>query len=62
MLQSKTQEEMEADGVACGNKKLVVKFNRNGEQMADGEYIDMAFDGNVISYEEAQQHTTILPY
>lgn len=62
MLQSKTQEELEADGAACGNKKLIVKFNRNGEQMADGEYIDMVFDGNIISYEEAQQHMPTTPY
>lgn len=62
MLQSKTQEELDADGAACGNKKLIVKFNRNGEQMADGEYIDMVFDGNIISYEEAQQHMPTIPY
>ena len=62
MLQSKTQEELDADGPSCGNKKLIVKFNRNGEQMADGEYIDMVFDGNVISYEEAQQHMPTTPY
>jgi len=62
MLQSKTQEELDADGAACGNKKLIVKFNRNGEQMADGEYIDMVFDGNIISYEEAQQHMPTTPY
>lgn len=62
MLQSKTQEEVEVDGAECGNKKLIVKFNRNGEQMADGEYIDMVFDGNIISYEEAQQHMPTTPY
>lgn len=63
MIESKTPEEIEADGSDCGNKKLIVKFNRNGEQMADGEYIDMVFDGNVISYEEApRQHRSIQPY
>lgn len=62
MIESKTQEEIEADGSECGNKKLIVKFNRNGEQMADGEYIDMVFDGNVISYEEAKQHRVEAPY
>lgn len=62
MMQSKTTEEIEADGDKCGNKKLIVKFNRNGEQMAEGEYIDMVFDGNVISYEEAEQHAPSIPY
>ena len=62
MITGKTPEEMDADGPACGNKKLIVKFNRNGEQMSDGEYIDMVFDGNVISYEEAQQHMPVAPY
>ena len=62
MLQDKSQDEIETDGQACGNKKLFVRFNRNGPQMAEGEYIDMAFDGDHISYEEAQQHMQQLPY
>lgn len=62
MLQNKTPEEIEADGRDCGNKKLVVKFNRNGPQHADDEYIDMQFDGDFISYEETQQHVPITPY
>lgn len=62
MIQDKTPEEVNADGEECGNKKLIVRFNRNGAQMADGEYIDMWFDGNRINYEEARQHTAIMPY
>lgn len=62
MLQDKTPEEIAADGPECGNKKLVVRFNRNGAQMADGEYIDMAFRGDVILYEEARQHVAAEPY
>lgn len=62
MLQDKTPEELAADGEACGNKKLVVKFNRNGAQMSDGEYIDMMFRGDIISYEEAQQHSPVSPF
>lgn len=62
MLQDKTPEEMEADGEECGNKKLFVKFNRNGAQMCDGEYIDMKFNGDIISYEEAKQHIPAVPY
>ena len=62
MLTDKTPEEIEADGPECGNKKLFVRFNRNGAQMMDGEYIDMVFDGDRISYEEAQQHIPVQPF
>lgn len=62
MITDKTQEEIEADGVECGNKKLRVTFNRNGAQMADGEYIDLRFDGNHISYEQAKQHIPQSPF
>ena len=62
MLQDKTAEEVATDGPECGNKKLVVRFNRNGAQMSDGEYIDMMFSGDVVSYEEAKQHTPVSPF
>lgn len=62
MIQDKAPEEIEEDGVECGTKKLIVKFNRNGAQMSDGEYIDMVFDGNTIRYEEAKQHVMYSPY
>ena len=58
----KSQNEIEADGVECGNKKLSVILNRNGMQMAPGEYIDIHFDGNLCSYEEARQHIPQTPY
>ena len=48
MISDKTPEEIEADGAECGNKKLRVTVNRNGMQMAQGEYIDLLFDGNHI--------------
>lgn len=63
MLTNKEQSEIDADGRECGNKKLFVWFNRNGPQMTSGEYIDMMFDGNVISYEEApKQHIPDSPF
>lgn len=61
-IRSKTPEEIEADGAECGNKKLIVAFNRNGAQMVQGEYIDLQFNGNLISYEEAKQHIPQLAY
>lgn len=62
MIQDKTPEEIDADGTECGNKKLRVVLNRNGMQMAPGEYIDMFFDGNRVLYKEAKQHIPESPY
>ena len=62
LITDKTQDEIEADGPECGNKKLRVVLNRNGMQMASGEYIDMFFDGNHIRYEQAQQHVPQVPF
>lgn len=62
MIQDKTPEELQQDGPACGNKKLFVRFNRNGAQMADGEYIDLNFRGDLVLYEQAEQHMHIDPY
>lgn len=62
LIQDKTPEEIEADGPECGNKKLRVILNRNGMQMAPGEYIDLFFDGNHIMYSEARQHIPQTPY
>ena len=63
MLVDKTPEEIEMDGVECGNKKMIVTVNRNGTQMAQGEYIDVMFDGDKILYEQApKQHIPNDPY
>ncbi len=62
VIQDKTPEEIEADGPECGNKKLRVVLNRNGMQHAPGEYIDLRFNGDMISYEEARQHIPVQPY
>ena len=59
----KTVEEIERDGPECGTKKMRVRFNRNGDQMRDDEYIDMAFDGPTITYKQApKQHQVEVPY
>lgn len=62
MLIDKTPEEIEEDGAECGNKKMIVTVNRNGMQHSQGEYIDLMFDGNHISYEEAKQHIPQAPF
>lgn len=62
MIQSKTPSEIMDDGQECGNKKLRVVLNRNGMQMAPDEYIDLQFNGDYISYEEATQHMVPEPF
>lgn len=62
MIQDKSPEEIQRDGPECGNKKLWVRFNRNGPQMSEGEYIDINFLGDKILYEEAKQHSMVEPY
>ena len=53
----KSAEEYISDGEECGNYKLYIKLNRLGEQMLDGDYIDMMFDGNKMRIEQAKQHS-----
>lgn len=62
LISDKTPEEIDRDGVECGNKKLRIVLNRNGAQMAPDEYIDLNFRGNLISYEEAKQHIPATPF
>lgn len=62
VITDKTPDEIAMDGAECGNKKLRVILNRNGAQMSDNEYIDLNFQGNLVSYEQAVQHTTVEPY
>lgn len=62
-LTDKTQDEIEADGDECGNKKLFVAMNRNGMQHVEGEYIDLDFKGNVCLLTEAsKQHIPSEPF
>jgi replicative DNA helicase len=62
IIQDKLPEEIEVDGAECGNKKLRIVLNRNGAQMSSDEYIDLEFNGNLISYKEAKQHIIQTPY
>ena len=62
VITDKTPEEVARDGAECGNKKLRVVLNRNGMQHTADDFIDLRFDGNRILYEEAKQHTPIVPY
>lgn len=62
LLMDKEPDEIERDGVQCGNKKLVVSKNRNGMQHVSGEWIDLNFHGNTCLLEEAVQHIPDDPY
>lgn len=62
VLRDKTPAEIERDGRECGNKALSVVLNRNGPQMTSDEWIDIEFNGNIISLEEAKQHVPDSPY
>lgn len=53
-LKRKTQEEYVNDGKDSGNMKLIVKDNRNGEIMADDEYINLMLYGNQCRLEQAK--------
>lgn len=54
----KTEEEIMRDGKECGNYKIFVKANRNGNKMDDPstEYLDIMFWGKYCSIEDAKQH------
>lgn len=62
LIDKKTPEEIASDGRECGNRKLIIKANRLGGQFDDGQYIDLEFNGNLISFTEAKQHTVVEPY
>ena len=62
ILERKKPDEIERDGIECGNSKMRVILNRNGEQMSSDEYIDLHFNGNLILYKEAKQHVRAEPY
>lgn len=62
LLERKTPEEIERDGIPDANTKLKVVLNRNGGQHSDNEYIDLNFNGNLCSYEETKQHVVVEPY
>lgn len=61
-IQDKPIEEAMSDGTGA-YKKMRVVYNRNGAQMSENEWIDMAFDGSTITYSESKiQHEDIVPY
>lgn len=62
VLVRKDEGEIVEDGNNCGNTKAIVKFNRNGAQHSDEEYIDLMFTGDLLDYSECEQHVEVKPY
>lgn len=58
----KTTEELQTDGLDCGNYCLNIKLNRLGEQMTEDEYLDFHFNGNIMTITEAKQHENKTPF
>ena len=55
-LRRKTNEEVNNDGLSCGNYCFEIGKNRNGMSTPEGEYIDCMFDGARQRIEQAEQH------
>ena len=55
-FEEKTEDEIEQDGVECGNRKLTVDLNRLNKQHTYGDYIDISFLEGSISIHEAKRH------
>lgn len=59
----KSSEEINDNGVDCGNFKIVVGKNRNGSRMIDGDWIDVVFDGGRMRIKQAErQHAPMNPF
>ncbi|MBU3186546.1 DnaB-like helicase C-terminal domain-containing protein [Clostridium estertheticum] len=54
----KTNEEVVKDGRDAGNCKLFIDYNRNGEQMEEGQYLNFSFDGNTATINQAKKFKT----
>ena len=52
----KTREEVQLDGVQCGNYCMNVALNRLGEQMLEDDYLDFMFHGNTMTIVGAEKH------
>lgn len=49
----KSPQEIQADGVDAGTHKLECRLNRNGQQTAPGDYLNLILDGNHAKYVQA---------
>lgn len=54
----KEPEEIQRDGIDGGNRKLIIDYNRLGEQFEDERYISLLFDGNHAVINQAKRQPT----
>lgn len=54
ILSQKAQDEIDEDGRENGNRKLATVLTRNGEPLEEGDYINIAFDGDFCEFKELQ--------
>ena len=54
----KTAEQLQRDGLDCGNYYIQVIKNRNGMIHAEDDYVDIRFIGDIMSVSEAKQHSS----
>ncbi len=61
---AKSVDELRQDGLDCGNFKIEIGKNRNGSTTAEGEYLDIMFQGDLMRISEAKKHEvgTNLPF
>lgn len=59
---AKTREEVQQDGLACGNFCFEIGKNRNGMSTPEGDYIDCMFDGAHQRIEQAERHEILEVY
>lgn len=52
----KTSDEIQRDGLDCGNYKLEIAKNRNGSLTDVDDYIDISFKGDYMKITEAKSH------
>lgn len=55
----KTAEQLQRDGIECGNYGASIVLNRNGAQTGEDEYIDLLFKGNVMRITDANKQHVI---
>lgn len=52
----KNVEQLQNDGIECGNFMMQVVKNRNGAIHSEDEYVDIQFTGDLMRIEEAKTH------
>ena len=55
----KSAEELQRDGLKCGNFCATINLNRNGNMMTEDEYINFNFNGDLMRISEAEKSESI---